>query len=126
VSAYGVVITGATLGVFVWGLEVRELDTEHAVTLAFMTLALAQLLHVFNARSTGPVLWNRRFFQNPWVWGAIGLTVGLQLMAVYLPLLSDALHTRPLTWDDWQVVLAVSAIPLAVGQARKSIWGRPR
>ena len=119
VGGYAFLMTGATLGVFVWGLEWRGLPLEHAVTLAFMTLALTQLFHVFNARGEGAILFTRRVFQNGWVWGAVGLTLALQLLAVYLPVLSDVLRTHPLGAADWGVVLGASAVPLFVGQLWK-------
>jgi len=124
-GGYAFLMTGATLGVFVWVLEVQGLELHHAITLAFMTLALTQLFHVFNARGEGPVLLSRRFFQNPWVWGAMVLTLGLQLLAVYLPVLSDVLETHPLGVGDWVLVLGAALIPLAVGQAWKG-WRQGR
>ena len=120
VGGYAVLMTGATLGVFVWGLEGRGLPGEHAVTLAFMTLALTQLFHVFNARGEDAILLTRRFFRNGWVWGAVVLTLGLQLLAVYLPVLSDVLRTDALGAADWGMVLGASLVPLLVGQMWKA------
>jgi P-type Ca2+ transporter type 2C len=119
VGAYAVWITLSVLGVFFWALGRPEIDTRHAVTLAFMTLALAQLLHVFNARSVGSVLRPGSGPSNPWVWGAVVLTVGLQLAAVYLPPLASILGTVPLGVRDWMVVGIGSVVPLAIGQAWK-------
>lgn len=119
VSTYSILITGATLGVFIWALRVWETEVGHAVTLAFMTLALAQLFHVFNARSMGPVLLSRRMFSNLWVWGALALTVGLQLSAVHNPILSRVLRTHVLGAADWLLVLGASLLPLLIGQMLK-------
>ncbi|MEX1258249.1 MAG: cation-transporting P-type ATPase [Gemmatimonadota bacterium] len=119
VGAFGLMLTAVTLGAFLWALYVWEVEGDHAVTIAFMTIAMTQLLHVFNARSPGPVVTSRRFFGNPWVWGAIGLTVVLQLLAVYLPPLSRVLRTHALGLEDWGLVLLASFVPLVVGQAWK-------
>ena len=121
---YGATLTVATLAVFLWSLRRWEVEPERAVTLAFMTLALSQLLHVFNARSERPVIFGRRLFANGWVWGAIALTVGLQLLAVYEPRLSRTLQTTPLTGRDWGLVLLGSSLPLVVGQVWKLRGGR--
>jgi Ca2+-transporting ATPase len=86
-----------------------------------MTLALAQLFHVFNARSARPVVFGRRLFRNRWVWGALALTIGLQLATVYNPLLARVLRTQQLTALDWAVVLAASLMPLVIGQMLKPI-----
>jgi hypothetical protein len=96
------------------------------VTIAFMTLALAQLLHVFNARSEEPVLFGRRLLGNPWAWGAITLTIALQLVAVYQPGLARILATQPLTLADWALVAPCALAPLAAGQLWKLVRGRWR
>ncbi|HVS14764.1 MAG TPA: cation-transporting P-type ATPase [Thermoanaerobaculia bacterium] len=124
VGAYAGWITVSVLGVFLWALGRPEIDTRHAVTLTFMTLALAQLLHVFNARSVGSVLLPGSGPSNPWVWGAVVLTVGLQLAAVYLPPLAAILGTVPLGARDWAVVAIGSVAPLAIGQAWKLVRHR--
>jgi Ca2+-transporting ATPase len=121
VVTFSLLITSATLGVFVWALEVKQAELSYAVTLAFMTLALAQLFHVFNARSARPVVFGRRLFRNRYVWAALALTIGLQVATVYTPLLSRVLGTYPLSPNDWLVVLAASLMPLIIGQMLKPI-----
>ena len=54
VGLFAALITLSTLVAYVYGLETGPGD--RAVTLSFMTLALAQLSHLGNARSRGPVL----------------------------------------------------------------------
>ena len=51
--------------------------------------------------------------------GAVALTVGLQLSAVYMPGLKTVLRTAPLGGGDWLVVGACALAPLAIGQARR-------
>jgi Ca2+-transporting ATPase len=121
---YGALLTTATLFVFLWALKVWSVEPQRATTIAFMTLALAQLLHVFNARSEKAVLFSRRILSNGWVWGAIGLTIGLQLAAVYEPGLSRVLHTSRLGIEDWILVLTGSAAPLLAGQVWKLLGSR--
>ena len=70
---YAALITLATLAAYAWGL--RSGDAPRAVTMAFMTLALAQLFHLGNARSRGPVLTPRRAMANPWAVGAVALVL---------------------------------------------------
>jgi Ca2+-transporting ATPase len=123
IGFYGLLLTASTLGVFLWGLYGWGVEVRHAVTLAFMTLALTQLAHVFNARTFGPLPW-RRWLTNGWVWGALALTLGLQLAAVYQPGLSRVLDTHPLGLADWGLVAAASLLPLAVGQVGRRWVGR--
>jgi Ca2+-transporting ATPase len=131
VAFYGGLITAASLAAFAWGLGLLGgaaaggVDGEaRARTLAFATLAFAQLAHVVNARSPRPLLFTRGLFGNPWVVRAIGLTAVLQLAALYLPGLSGVLDTVPLGVADWAVVVPLALAPLLVGQAVKALSTR--
>lgn len=86
----------------------------HAVTISFMTLALAQTFHVFNARSQMESAFNSRLFTNKWLWGAILICVLLQLAAVYVPFLQTVLPTVPLNLSDWGLVLGFSLLPIMI------------
>jgi len=113
----GLLLAGVTLLTFFIGM--RWYGTEgdglrHAVTLAFMTLALAQVFHAFNARSQRRSAFDARLFTNGWLWGAVLVCLLLQLAAVYVPFLQTVLHTVPLTVTDWGVIAACSLLPVAV------------
>jgi len=112
---YASLITAATLVAYGWGLQSG--DPARAVTIAFMTLALAQLFHLGNARSRGPVIGWRRATANPWALAALPLVVVLQVLAVYWEPLSAVLRTVPLGTTDWLVVAGLSLVPAVVGQA---------
>jgi Ca2+-transporting ATPase len=124
-GGYGLLLAGLTIGVFAWAASGPDADLARARTLAFMTLALTQLAHVFNARSPRPVLWSRRLLANRWVWGAVALTIALQLAVVYLPALARLFDTRPLSWSDWLVVVGASGVTLVLGQLAKLRRPRP-
>ncbi len=119
VAQYGLVITISTLSAYLFALRGGG-EIERAITIAFMTLALAQLFHVFNARRHDQVFISRRLFQNGWVWSAVAFTLGLQLMAVYFGPLSRVLETVPLSTSDWSVVVAAALVPLLLGQLGKT------
>ena len=119
IGGYGLAMTVVVLGAFAWALASPETSLGRARTIAFMTLALSQLFHVFNARSAEPVLFGRRLLENRWVWGAVALTLGLQLAVVYHPGLSRLFHTEPLAAGEWLVVLGASLVPLLAGQLYK-------
>jgi Ca2+-transporting ATPase len=122
VGFYGAMMTAVTLAAFLWGL--RGGDAVLATTLSFTTLSLAQILHLGNARSRGAVLELRAATANAFALGAVGLTVGLQLLALYLPPLQRLLDLVPLGAAEWMVVLPLAAGPAVVGQALK--WRRAR
>lgn len=116
---YSALITASTLGAFAWGLASGE--PERATTVGFMTLALAQLFHLGNARSRGTVLSPSRMTSNPWALGAIPLVLVLQLLAVYWAPLSAVLRTVPLEMTDWLVIASISAVPAVVGQTLRAV-----
>jgi Ca2+-transporting ATPase len=116
VTFYGLLITTATLGAFIWALHGAPADRERAVTIAFVTLAIAQTLHLGNARGGGPALRWRRIMANRWALAAAILTIGLQVMAVHFAPLARLLGVTPLSGRDWLVLLIFAAVPALVGQ----------
>ncbi|MGH7445513.1 MAG: cation-translocating P-type ATPase, partial [Longimicrobiales bacterium] len=117
VAFFAVLITAATLGAFLWALNDASVDPARAVTIAFMTLALAQVFHLGNARGPEPVLLWRRVIRNPWALGATALTIALQLVAVYVPPLAAILGVVPLSLRDWALIVPFALLPAVVGQA---------
>ena len=86
----------------------------HAVTLSFMTLALAQVFHAFNVRSTTESVFTRDVFRNLWLWAAVVVCLLLQLAAVYVPVLQRALRTVPPSPRDWALIVGLSLLPVVV------------
>jgi len=117
VLLYGALITGATLGAFALALVALELDERASVTVSFLTLAFAQLWHVFNMRDPDAGVLANDVVRNPWVWGALALCAALLAAAIYVPPLAETLHIVPPGAPEWLVILALSALPLAAGQA---------
>lgn len=99
-------------------------------TLGFMTLALAQVLHAMSARSRDRFLFGRWSLGNPWVWGALGLCLALQLTAVSVPALQRLLHTVAPSARDWALIAAGAVSPMLVIEfvklARKLLLREPR
>ena len=107
-----------------WGL--RQ-DLGHAQTMAFVTLALAQIWHLGNARSAASVLHPRHVVANRYALAAVVLSVSLQVASIHVRPLATVLDVVPLDAGEWLVVLGVSAVPAVVGQLLK-LWrvGRRR
>ncbi|HEU5041752.1 MAG TPA: cation-translocating P-type ATPase, partial [Gemmatimonadales bacterium] len=104
-TGYAVLIAGAALGAFAWGLRGPAGSPARASTLAFLALALAQIFHLGNARSAGAVLSWRRMVGNRFALGAVALAVVLQILAVTVPPLARVLRVQPPDARDWLVVL---------------------
>ena len=96
----------------------RSLDS--ARTAGFTVLVLAQLFNALNARSDTVSAFHR-LFSNRWLWGAIALSVGLQVAAVHLPFLNEAFATVPLDPEQWLVCVAMASTVLWVSEIRKLV-----
>lgn len=82
-----------------------------AQTVAFTGIILIEKMNVFNFRSLREPMAVLGFFSNPWVLLAWTVTVGLQVAAVYVPFLQGALHTVPLGFSEWGMII-VTAVPI--------------
>jgi P-type Ca2+ transporter type 2C len=93
------------------GLIEGDRDLANARTAGFTVLVLAQLFNCFNARSERRSAFHG-MFTNHWLWGAVLLSLLLQVMVVHVPFLNVAFGTVPLTGDQWLACLAIASLVL--------------
>jgi Ca2+-transporting ATPase len=117
----GVLLAGVTLLAFFIGMRWYGSAGDGPRTMAFMTLALAQIFHAFNARSQRRSAFGAGLFTNGWLWGAVLVCLLLQVAAVYVPLLQTVLHTVPPTAADWGIIASCSLTPVAVVELVKIV-----
>jgi P-type Ca2+ transporter type 2C len=115
IAMWAGLITAAVLAAFWIALAHFGMDNEHAVTVSFLTLAFAQLWHVFNMRSRGSSLVRNDIVTNPWIWGALLICTGLLLAAVSFPPLARVLGIRAPGADGWLLIAALSLAPALLG-----------
>lgn len=111
-------LTGFFVGMSWYGTEGSGL--QHAVTMGFTTLALAQVFYALNVRSPRHSAFSKPF-ANPWLWAALLTCLLLQSAAVYWSPLQLVLRTVPLTAADVGVVAACALAPFAVVEVLKFI-----
>jgi Ca2+-transporting ATPase len=116
IGILGGLITAATLAAFGIALGRLGLPAAEAVTVAFLTLALAQLWNVFNVRSDGGGLLVNEVTRNPWVWGALALCAGIVGLALLHPGLSGILELPYPGRDGIVLAAGMSVLPLLAGQ----------
>jgi P-type Ca2+ transporter type 2C len=119
VGAYGLLIGLSVLLGFFLALQVFDMETDKAVTVSFLAVAFGRLWHVFNMRDQGSGLLFNQITRNPLVWGALALSAGLLLLAVYIPPLAAALDVVKPGRGGWILIIAISLLPLVIGQACK-------
>jgi len=123
----GLLLATVTLLSFFIGMRMHGTEGEglkHAITVTFMTLAIVQVVHVFSSRSETRSAFDAGLFKNLWLWGAVTLSILLQVAAVYVPFLRSILHTVPLGAKDWGVVAGCAFLSLAVVELVKLIQRR--
>jgi P-type Ca2+ transporter type 2C len=85
-------------------------NLRYAQTMTFTCLTLAQFFNVFNSRSDTRSAF-AGIFSNRWVWGALLLSLVLQLVVTYVPAMQQAFGTMPLSLTDWaKCFLPASAV----------------
>jgi len=122
ITAFGLMITLATLGALWLALTQLALPAAHATTFAFLTLALAQLWHVFNMAASGSQGLRNNVTRNRYVWAALGFCLALLGLAFMVPVFADVLDLQPLGQAELMLAVGASLLPLAAGQ----IWLRVR
>ncbi|WP_411280485.1 cation-translocating P-type ATPase [Gemmatimonas sp.] len=95
-------------------------DLTTARTAGFTVLVFASLFTCFTARSdTTSAL--AGLFANHWLWGAVALSVLLQVAVVHVPFLNIAFGTAPLALDQWLVCAAMASGVLIYSELRKLV-----
>ncbi len=127
----GVIMTLGTLAVFIfalmrsgwmYGLEISGNSYVHATTMAFTTLVLFQLFNVFNCRHLEKSIFKYPFFKNKWLFMAIGFSLILQFIVVYLPFFNNIFDTTPLTFFEWIVCFLIASSVLWFNEIYKLIF----
>ncbi|WP_281279484.1 calcium-translocating P-type ATPase, SERCA-type [Aquibacillus sediminis] len=106
----GFMIGIVTLIAFMTAYQGNPDHLRYAQTVAFTTLVMAQLIHVFDCRSEKSVF-VRNPFENLYLVGAVISSILLLLVVIYFEPLQPIFHTMHLGLHDWMLILSLSAIP---------------
>ncbi|QPC46289.1 calcium-translocating P-type ATPase, SERCA-type [Mangrovibacillus cuniculi] len=110
VISRGFLIGIATLAAFMVVYNRNPEDLAYAQTIAFATLVLAQLIHVFDCRSEHSIF-SRNPFENKYLVWAVISSIALMLVVIYVPALQPIFHTLPIIATDWLLIIGMSALP---------------
>jgi Ca2+-transporting ATPase len=93
-------------------------NMRYAQTMAFTTLLFFSLFTVFNARSDERSAFVG-LFSNRWLWGAVVLSLALQVAVIYVPFLQRAFSTVGLGAGDWFLCAGVASAVLWLRELSK-------
>lgn len=109
-----IVIRGSLIGLctllsFMVG-RYYKMNLETCRTLALCTLVMSQLIHVFECRSERHSIFQIKLFTNPYLVGAVTVSIVLICSVLYVPFLQGVFHTVPLSINQWFIVMFFSGI----------------
>lgn len=124
IVVHGTLVAAVGLTAYLLADGVLSLGLDQARTMAFVTLTLAQLLAVFNARTdTGSGF--RGATGNPYLWAALAITVGLEAVALGVPAMRELLGLATLNASQWAIALALAVGPLLLVQTGRALRELP-
>ncbi|MFC0265742.1 cation-translocating P-type ATPase [Alloscardovia macacae] len=91
-----------------------------ARTMGFTILVFAQLFNALASRSATQSAFSG-LFTNMWLWGAMALSIVLQLFVIYVPVLNSAFGTTPLDAHQWLEAMGLAAAVLVLSELYKLI-----
>ena len=105
------------LAVFVWALDVRNLD--EARNLAFSALIFGELLRAFSALDPDRPFWEVGVFSNVQLFLIVLVSVVVQLAIHHIPATQQLFHIGGISLYDCILSFTVGAIPLVVLESTK-------
>ena len=115
----GLLEATATLSVFIWAINTRELT--QARSLAFSTLVFGELFRAFAARSPTRIFWEVGAFTNLRLLAVVVASVFVQLGIHALPATQAFFEIRPLSLADAALTLGVGLCPVTVVELQKLV-----
>ncbi len=106
----GFLIGISTLLAFMFIYQRDPANLAYAQTVAFATLIMAQLIHVFDCRSEVSVF-TRNPFENKYLVLSVLFSFALTICVIYIPALQPIFHTVPIIGMDWLLIAVMSALP---------------
>ena len=122
----GVFQTILVLAVYGWGLVFPEHHTQSeihadALTMAFATLGLIQLLHAFNVKSVYQSVFKVGLFRNKTFNWAIPVAFVLLMATIVVPGFNNLFHVSHLSMTQWLAVIVGSFLIVVLVELVKAI-----
>ena len=122
----GVFQTILVLAVYGWGLVFPEHHTQaeihaDALTMAFATLGLIQLLHAFNVKSVYQSVFKVGLFRNKTFNWAIPVAFILLMATIMVPGFNNLFHVSHLSFTQWLAVIVGSFLIVVFVELVKAI-----
>jgi len=121
IGLYSLAMTVAVIVAVMYCKMSMHADDKTANNVSFITLAFAQLFHVFNMSSPHSKLLVNDITKNKFIWLAILICTGLMLLVYAIPQMRLVLGLQVLSINVWLVCILTSLLPLVLMQLQKMI-----
>lgn len=117
VAWQGVMVTVVTLAAYFIGMHLaqgtEEFVHQNGMTMAFLTLSMAEIFHSFNMRSRRESIFAMKN-QNKYLLGAMVLSLILTTVVIYVPFLANMFDFAAISALEYfiSMLLAISVIPI--------------
>lgn len=110
-----ILVSGTSIGIsafiIFWFALNEGYSTQTAQTMSFTTMAMGQLVYIFNVRSFNHFGFNISLIKNRFLIIALIISIILQLVAIYNPFLNIVMDTVSLNFVQWEMILLASIAP---------------
>lgn len=121
IIVHGLFISAAAWAAYLIGTYCFAHDHVQAMTMTFIVLSVSQLAHALNQRSNTDSIFKHGQGHNPYLWGAIGVSLVIVALVVFVPPLQGFFNLTNLTWQEWLVSIALSLFPLLAVEVYKLV-----
>lgn len=94
-------------------------DPAKAWTVSLTLLAVFQWMNSLNCRSHKLSIFQMNPFSNIYLVGALAIVILLQMFALYTSIGQGILHTTPLSFSEWGLILLIASSIIIVEEIRK-------
>lgn len=124
VAWQGVMVTILTLAAYYFGIHLgtgsEKLIHQNGMTMAFLTLSMAEIFHSFNMRSRRQSIFKMKN-QNMWLIGAMVISLVLSTAVIYVPFLANAFDFAAISLQEYLISMALAVAVIPVVEIVKAI-----
>jgi Ca2+-transporting ATPase len=121
IGIYALIITFSVASAVIYCQEFITPDDKIANNVAFITLAFAQLFHVFNMSAFDSKVFINDITKNKYVWLAVVICTGFMVLVFVSPKMRLVLDLDILPTKIWMLAILASLFPLVLIQLYKIV-----
>jgi P-type Ca2+ transporter type 2C len=118
---YSVIITFSIFTVFIYCHYYLGLDVRSGNTVVFLSLALAQLWHVFNLPSSQVSFFRNEITENKYIWMAVALCLLIMVITYVVEPVRNVLQISDINGRLLLIILTASLLPVLFIQILKRL-----